>query len=249
SALGPSAEETEEFQRTARFVFGSGPFSLLTESLSAKNFKPVRAAAKTLGFTVNDLFMASLALAWYRVCGMDRVVLPCTIDMRNFIPLRALRGITNLSSDCPCLIQITPDDTLEDIMAKVVEPMKVYKQGTCAVSKSVSWEIFTRRVSFRRAKQRCQDRSVPQPLSATNVGIIDEDCVRFSNVSVRSAYLFAPAPPFLSYLIALSTFRGELTLSTSIEGDEEMKAFARSILTAMIEELMAFGSRHSAGSG
>jgi NRPS condensation-like uncharacterized protein len=244
TALEPSAEDTEEFRQSFGFAFESGPFSLLTSSLSAEDFEPIRVAAKTLGFTVNDLFMAALALAWHRVRGADRIPLPCTIDMRGFAPPGTKMGITNFACKCPCFVQIAPDDMMEDIMAKVAEPMKVYKQGLYAVAQFVKWEIFSRRVPFRRMNRTRWGTFIPYPLGASNAGIMDEDCVRFGDVSARAALMAAPATPSLSFIATLSTFRGALTLSTSIEGNEEAKSFARSVLAAITEELMAFGTRH-----
>jgi NRPS condensation-like uncharacterized protein len=245
TALEPDAKETEEFRRTSGFTFERGPYSLLTMSVPAEDFKHLCMAAKTLGFTVNDLFVAAFALAWYRVRGADRIPLSCTIDMRGFIPPGVKMGITNFACKCPCLISIAPDDMMEDIMAKVAEPLKVYKRGLYAVSQFVKWEFFTRRIPFRRVNRTRWGTFIPYPLSATNTGIMDEGCVRFGDVSARSAFMTAPAAPSLSFIAALSTFRDELTLSTSIEGNEEARTFARAILAAMVEELMTFGSHYS----
>jgi NRPS condensation-like uncharacterized protein len=244
TALEPDAKETEEFRQASGFTFERGPYSLLKSSLSAEDFESAWMAAKTLGFTVNDLFVAAFALAWHRVRGIDRIPLSCTIDMRSFAPPSARMGITNFACKCPCLIQIASDDMMEDVMAKVAEPLKVYKRGLYAVSQFVKWEIFTRRVSFRRVNRALWGTFIPYPLSATNTGVMDEDCVRFGNIPVQSALMTAPAAPSLSFIAALSTFRGALTLSTSIEGNEEAKSFARSVLATITEELMAFGTRH-----
>ncbi|MDR1184829.1 MAG: hypothetical protein LBK67_08540 [Coriobacteriales bacterium] len=242
----PSTKEIRAFHRNAGLAFESGPFSLLTKSLPAEDFKPIRAAAKTLGFTVNDLFMASLALAYHRVCKTDKILLSCAMDLRSFIPPDVKTGITNLAGRCPCVIPISPGDTVEDVMAKVVKPMKVYKQGLYAVSCIINWQIRLKTASPRRIRQTFQNNDLTFPLSATNTGIIDENCVRFGDVSVRSAYIAPPAVRPISLTVALSTFRDEMTVLACLESNDAANDFVRALFTTMKEELLAFGSRYQA---
>jgi NRPS condensation-like uncharacterized protein len=244
TALEPSSDEIETFRQVSGFPFESGPFSLLTVSLSVEDFRHIRAAAKTRSFTVNDLFMAAFALAWHRVHGIDRIPLSCTLDARGFISPHAKTGLTNLASKCPYLIQIAPGDMMEDIMAKVVEPMRVYKQGIHAARQLAGWEMLTRYIPFRRMDRMSEDLLIFYPLIATNTGIMDEDCVRFGSIAARSILIAPPAELPFSFIIALSTFRDEMTVSTSVEGNDEAKAFAHAILAMMTKELRAFGSRY-----
>jgi NRPS condensation-like uncharacterized protein len=248
ATLAPGAEEIREFRQNAGFAFESGTFDLLTMSLPATSFKPIRTTVKALGFTVNDLFMASLALACHRVRKVDKILLPCTMDLRRFAPPGIKMGVTNLSSRCPCVISVSPNDMIENVMAKVVEPMKVYKQGFYAVNNLISWQLLLKSASPQQINQIFQDGDLTFPLSATNLGVIDEDSVRFGNVSVRSAHMAAPAAPPISLFTAISTFRDELTISVCIESDDTAKDFVHAIFSAMTEELLAFGSRHQAGS-
>jgi NRPS condensation-like uncharacterized protein len=171
------------------------------------------------------------------------------MDARRLAPPNVKGGITNLSNTCPCVIRIAPDDRAEDIMAKVAKEMKLYQQRLLSASQFVQWELPMAFAFWRWVKQRAFDKIAPRPLAATNIGITDEDCVRFGTVPVQSSYLAASAPALPTFVVALSTFRNEMTLAVGIEGDEAMKSFVRSVLTAMTEELMAFGSRHSADSG
>jgi NRPS condensation-like uncharacterized protein len=244
SILIPNADETKKLHQATGFAFEDGPFNLLMESLPAANFKPIRTAAKALGFTVNDLFMASLALAWHRERTVNEILLPCTMDLRSFVSSGTEMGITNLSSRCPCVIRISPGDMMEDVMAKVTEPMKVYKQGLYAVNQLFGWQIRSRFISLRRMNQIFQNAGTTFSLGATNTGIVDEDCIRFGNASVRRAYMAPPAPLSPTLAVAISTFRDELIVSAGVEGDETAKEFARAIFAAMMEELRDFGSRH-----
>jgi NRPS condensation-like uncharacterized protein len=244
ASFGPNENELKRLQKPVGLAFEKGPFSMLTTCVPAEDFKLLRAAAKTQGFTVNTLFLASLALAWHRVCNVDEFQMPCTIDTRRLAPPNVKRGITNLSGTCLCVIRIAPDDMMEDVMTKYAEEMKNYQQRLPSVSQLVQWEIPMAFPHLRRAKQKALREHDNFPLSTTNMGIIDEDCVQFGTVPVQSAHLAAAVPVLPAFTVALSTFRNKVTVSSSIEGDDAAKNFIHTLFAAMTEELMAFGSRH-----
>jgi NRPS condensation-like uncharacterized protein len=241
----PTTEVSNEHLRATGFAFESGPLSLLTVSLPAEDFNHIRVAAKTLGFTVNDLLVAALALAWYRVHGVSEFMMPCTMSLRGFAPRGAKMGITNFTTQCLCYMKLAPDDTIEDIMARLVAPMKVYKQGLPGMSQLIACWLVTR-LPFRRMQRTLKNIATTFPLCVTNAGIIDENAARFDNVSVRSIHPSAPAPFSPSFLATISTFRGELTIAFSVEGDDVAKDFIRTVLATTIEELRNFGARHPA---
>jgi NRPS condensation-like uncharacterized protein len=247
--IKPGPKELRKLPKPVALTFESGPFGLLTMSLPAENFKHLRATAKTLGFTVNTLFMSALALAWRRARGVDEFLLPCTMNQRSFVSSGAHRGITNLSGDCLCIIRISPDDMMENVMAKYTKERAPYQQRLAGVSQLVRWEIMSRFAYFRLASRMLWRMFVSYPLSTTNLGIIDEDCVRFGTVSVRSAHIIAAAPPSPAFTVAMSTFRDEMTVSASVEGDEGAKDFIRAVFAMMREELLAFGSRYPTADG
>jgi NRPS condensation-like uncharacterized protein len=245
-SLKPIMRSVKKLGPIVRHPFESGPLSILTASLPAENFMPIRLAAKTLGFTVNELFLAALALAWHRALDTNTVLLPNTIDLRRFAPPDAQIGITNLAGDCPCALQMSLDDTMEDVMAKLAELMKPYKQGLLAVSQLVRWKIQATAVPFWLMSRIFWNLFNVYTLSATNLGIIDEACARFGSTAAQSAYLVAAALPSPGFTIGMSTFRNELTLALSIEGDEAVKCFVQDLFATMMEELRDFGSRHPA---
>jgi NRPS condensation-like uncharacterized protein len=242
----PTTEVSREHLYATGFAFESGPLSLLTVSLPAEDFRHIRAEAKALGFTVNDLLVASLALAWYRVHGVSELMMPCTMSLRGFAPRGAKMGITNFTTQCLCYIKIAPDDMLEDIMARLVAPMKVYKQGLPGMSQLMACWIVTRFLPFGRMQRTLKNIATTFPLCVTNAGIIDESAAKFGNVSALSVHPSAPAPFSPSFLATISTFCDELTIALSVEGDDAAKDFIRTVLATAIEELKNFGARHPA---
>jgi NRPS condensation-like uncharacterized protein len=240
----PTTEVSKEHLYATGFAFESGPLSLLSVSLPAEDFKHIRVAAKALGFTVNDLLVASLALAWYRVHGVNEFMMPCTMNMRGFAPRSAKMGITNFTVQCLLMMHLAPDDTLEDIMTRLIAPMKVYKQGLPGMSQLMACWIVTRFLPFRRMQRALKNIATTFPLCVTNAGVIDENGVRFGNAFVRSIRPSAPAPFSPSFLATASTFRDELIIALSVESDDATKDFIHTVLATAIEELKDFGGRH-----
>jgi NRPS condensation-like uncharacterized protein len=240
----PTSEASREYLRKTGFAFESGPLSLLTASLPAKDFEHVRLAAKALGFTVNDLLVAALALAWYRVHGVSELEMPFTMNMRRFASPRTKMGITNFTVQCLCVMRIAPDDTMEDIMTRLAAPMTTYKQGLPGMSQLIACWLVTTFLPFRRMQRSLKNIAVSFPLCVTNAGIITESATRFADVSVRSIHPSAPAPVSPAFLVTASTFCNELTLALSVEGDDAAKDFISTVLATALEELKDFGARH-----
>jgi NRPS condensation-like uncharacterized protein len=240
----PTSEVSREHVRTTGFAFEDGPFSLLTVSLPAEDFKHIRTAAKALGFTVNDLLVAATALAWHRVHGVSEFMMPCTMNLRGFAPPGTKMGITNFTTQCLLNMKIAPGDMLEDVMARLAAPMKVYKQGLPGMSQLIACWLVTRFLPFRRMERSLKDIATTFPFCITNAGVIDENAAKFGSAFTRSLHPSAPAVFSPSFLATASTFRDELTIALSIEGDDVVKDFIRTVLATAIEELKDFGDRY-----
>jgi NRPS condensation-like uncharacterized protein len=219
------------------------PFEILTASVPAEGFARIRVAAKARGFTVNDVFLGALGLAWHRMTGTRTLVLPCSLDMRRFAPPQAPIGITNLASTCICYAEVPPEGTIEDIMMQVVDEMSAYRGGIPGLRQLIRWAVFSRLISLSKMDaevfatfDRCD------VLSSSNMGVIDEECVSFAAVPVQAAYLLLSTIPAPAFTVGMSTFRNTPTFSLCVRGDDEARGFIKEVFTLFMEELMRFGA-------
>jgi NRPS condensation-like uncharacterized protein len=240
--LGTKAEI--ESDRITGLAFESGPFSTLTASVPEEIFRHARRVAKAQGFTVNDLFLATFSLAWSHEFNVRMMTIPCTMDLRRFASPEVPMGITNFSSGCLCFIQISPDDTMKSVMAQFARQMEAYKQKALSLPQLVQWNIVSRLLPSRWLGWLFLRVLGSRPITLSNGGVIDENCVRFGNVSVQSAQVAGAALPSPSLVFGTSTFRDKLTFLLSIRGDEAAKERIQNVLTAMTEELADFASRY-----
>jgi NRPS condensation-like uncharacterized protein len=229
--------------------FGNGPIHTMRTSLPAERFRGIRDAAKALGFTINDVLVAAIACTWHRMVGMDKLKLACTMDFRGFALPRATMGIANFSGNCPCLIQFSPDETMESVLAQFAEQMRDYKQGTRGISQLIKWDLMASLSSYRRLDKTFDDWFVSFPVLASNLGVIREECVRFGDVPISNAFFALPASRLAASVVALSTFQDRPTIAFNVKGNDAAMACAREALATILDELLAFEGRHMPSAG
>jgi NRPS condensation-like uncharacterized protein len=229
--------------------FGNGPIHTMRTSLPAERFRGIRDAAKALGFTVNDVLAAAIARTWYRMVGMEKLKLVCTMDFRGFALPRATMGIANLSGNCPCLIQFSPDETMESTLAQFAEQMRDYKQGIRGINQLIRWDLIANFSSYQRLDKTFDDWFVSYPVLLSNLGVTREECVQFGDIPVSDAFFGLPASRLAASVIAFSTFRDVPTIAFNVKGDEAAMACARETLETLLDELLAFEGRHMPSAG
>ena len=227
-----------------QFRHADGPVRLLTQQIAADNFAAARAAAKERGASANDLFMAEFAHAWAERTGVERVVLPSTIDVRQFVVPRTPLGITNLSSNALCSIQLGPGVDLDGALQQVTQQMAVHKNGTAALKSVLMWNLAVGALPYRYLASRFTRLLTFPAVSYTNLGVLADETVAFGTVPVESAHFSTAIKPSPFFQLTVSTFRGVPTLSANIAGDDEAAAFATGVLDATavgIDALAAHG--------
>lgn len=222
--------------------FKEGPLAIVTASLSAEEFRAMRAASKAQGFTVNDTFMAALSIAWSQVSGLDKLLLPCSLDIRAFASPEIPPGLTNLTNVRSCIVDVTPQTTREDVRAQISEQMRVYKGGVKTLRAHLELGLLFGFVPHQIAGKVIRHLGKPYRITCSNLGIVSEDCVSFGSVPTQYAYLTASSYAAPAFTVRFSTFRDVATITLNIRGDEEAQATARAVVAVMRDELVRFGS-------
>jgi len=214
------------------FRHADGPVRLLTRPIAADDFAAARSVAKARGASANDLFMAAFAHAWAVRTGRERVALPSTIDVRQFVVPGTRLGITNLSSNALCSIQLGPGVGLDGALQQVTQQMAVHKSGTAALKSVLMWNLAVGALPYRFLASRFMRLVTFPAVSFTNLGVLADETVTFGTVPVESAHFSTAIKPSPFFQLTVSTFRGVPTLSTNIVGDDEAASFAAGVLDA-----------------
>jgi NRPS condensation-like uncharacterized protein len=221
-------------------VFGldgdvGNPF-IVTHTLSRDRFRSIKAYAKQHGATVNDVVLAAYIRSLHRVLGRA-VAIPCTIDLRKYLPGRKAKGICNLSSQLICDIGQDIGEGLGGTLTKVKQTMDADKERLGCLNAIVLLEAIFGLLPYTVARGLVSKVFVNPPIHMTNIGIVDKQRLSFDNVEVTGAFMTGSIKYKPYFQVALSSFDDEVTFSTSFYGTQADKERIRQFLWALDGEL------------
>ncbi|RYL94931.1 hypothetical protein EWI07_04840 [Sporolactobacillus sp. THM7-4] len=198
----------------------SNPF-IITHKVTAEQFDKIRKTAKQYGATINDALFAAYVCALSDELDTDLIVLDCPVNLRACLPDGHQPGICNLTSNIICAVPshtgVTFDQAIQSVKKVLdeqknsLEPLKVY------------WELeeIYQTLPLNEAKQRFP-KVYNIPLNGmTNIGILDENQLRFADLHIKDVYISGSVKYVPYFQIAVTTFRKAMTFSTNFHGTEK----------------------------
>jgi NRPS condensation-like uncharacterized protein len=207
------------------FQKNSGEPHLEIRHISKENFARLKRFAKTNNFTVNDVFMTLLARAFCADADLadidvEQVKIPCTIDLRRFIPDGVNYGITNYTANCICTFSFKSEDSLADAVNQISKQMQWYKDGKNILKSVILWELAVRFLSYGFLKRNFRAFFRQTPLAFSNVGTLDQNRLRFGDLAVKDAYLTGSPTSGPLLVFSVSTYDDRCTISVSFYGSD-----------------------------
>jgi NRPS condensation-like uncharacterized protein len=211
------------------FQKNSGEPHMEIRYISKENFARLKRFATTNNFTVNDVFMTLLARAFCADADLvdpdvGKVKIPCTMDIRRFIPDGMNYGITNHTVHCNCMFSFNPEDSLTDAVNQISRQMQWYKDEKNALKSAMLWELAVRFLPYGFLKRNFRAFIGQPPLSFTNLGVLDQNRMCFGDLAMKDAYLTASPTSFPLLVLSASTYDDRCTISVNFYGsDREAK--------------------------
>ncbi len=215
-----------------------------------------RRFGKAQGATLNDVVVAACYRALFSLSPPrpgEPLHVQVPVDLRRYLPAER-RTIGNLSGMIRAEVVFRPDQGFEDVLQQVHASLDRAKSDgpgldsaiTAALAGLMGFERTKAILAPMLARGRQTGRSPPL---VTNLGILDEEQLRFDGVELADALLVGPVlhPP--GFALAFSTFRGALTLTVGTSGGREQVALVERCLDAIVRELGALGSGPIAARG
>jgi NRPS condensation-like uncharacterized protein len=199
----------------------NNPF-ILAHTISRERFLSVKAYAKKHNVTVNDVMLTAFLRVVYSFLGRT-VAVPCTVDLRKYLPDRSAVGICNLVSYLICDIGSDLGDDFADTLFKVKRVMDSEKDNQRCLKSMLLLEIAYKLFPYKIAKSLITKEFKNPPISFTNLGILNKDKLRFSGTNVVSSYMNGSIKYARYFQLALSTFDNEVTLSINFCGTQTDK--------------------------
>jgi len=208
-----------------RFPFSEGgevrPF-ILTCKLGRQRTEAFKDYCRTKGATLNDIVLT----AYYR-CLYQRLALtpgtelriPVMVDMRRYLgETGEFKALTNLSSTVITRLEYKLEEGFEDTLSRVKAIMGKKKGSDIGLNGFIKLNLVYRIFGSRSANRQLRSRLKNPLICMTNVGILDSALISFGGLRPRDAFLCGSIKYKPHFQLAMSSYEGELTLSSNLYG-------------------------------
>ena len=227
-----------------RFPLSEGgdarPF-ILTRKLGRERLAAIKEHCGAHGATLNDAALT----AYYR-CLFRRLALapgaelrvPVMVDMRRYLgEAGGFGALANLSSTVITRLEHRPDEGFADTLGRVKAEVDEKKDGDIGLNGFIKLDLIYRLLPARMAN-RLMRSSLKNPLICmTNLGILDSARIVFGDSRPRDAFMCGSIKYKPHFQLAMSSYDGELTLSSNLYGSEDDRQRILSFLDEVEREL------------
>ena len=213
----------------------SNPF-ILVRKIPREKFCLMRTYAKINNATINDALLSAYIRALYKVLKINRIALPCPVNLRRFILNGKSEGICNLTSNMICEIAYEIGETYEETLLKVKKSMDSEKDDFACLKGPLVLEIAFSLLPYKKAKQIISKSFNNPPIAMTNIGIIDKNKLVFDGLNIKDTFICGSIKYKPYFQIAVTTFDNEITLSVNFCGTERDKIKINEFLTIFDNE-------------
>ena len=216
----------------------TSPF-FLTHEISSRQFSAIKTYCKSNHVTVNDVLLTTYfrALSGILKLNGDKLSIPFMIDMRKYAAGSCEDALTNLSSTAILSAAITPKESFQETLKRISADMAEKKSSYLGIN-----TFLKLNVGLLRSKlgYRILERSLKNPkIGITNIGIIDEERLRFEGSTVEHAYIFGSVKYRPYFQMAASTYKEAMTFCVALYGDAQDKITVSQFFECMDKELIS----------
>ena len=207
-------------------------------NINKEKFHMLKAYAKERESTVNDIMLTAYIRVLFQLFGRC-VTIPCTVDLRKYIPNHRGEGFCNLCTNLICNIGDETGRTFEETLYKVKKEMNKQKSNIACVKSVAMLEKVFDIFPYKTARGIVEKKFVNPLIAFTNIGIIDEKQLAFDNSDIVEAYMTGSIKYNPYFQLAISTFDNVATLSVNLYGTQSDKNKVNIFLDKFINELQA----------
>ncbi len=179
--------------------------------------------AKARGATVNDLILAGLYRAMFKMSRPEENVpmdISMTVDLRRYLPDQKTDAIRNFSGGFDTQLSCADNEPFERTLSRVALMMKEIKKGRPGLQSAVGLErvekgSFFEILSYYQTEAQNISYSDKCSPVLSNLGLLSKDLIKFGKTAVTNAYIVPPAVSAPGILICVGTYNGVLTFTIS----------------------------------
>lgn len=192
--------------------------------------------AKSHHATVNDLILTAYIRTLNHLFGRP-VSIPCTVDLRKYLPDRKAEGFCNLTTNLTCDIGKEMGISFGQTLDKVKRAMDREKTSIACMKSLILLEKIFDILPYKTAKNILSKSFSNPPIALTNIGILDSTRLSFGTSEITEAYMNGSIKNSPYFQMAISTFDNQATLSVNLYGTSSDKKIISDFLDDVVLEL------------
>ena len=221
------------------FEKGEGePFCVLRR-IEPERFSELHAYAKSRGATLNDLLLAAYFRAHHTLTGCPKLVLPCPVDARKYLPKPSNCGVCNLTSSYMVRLLVGENDPFDETLRAVSEQMTAQKNSLASLKGPLLLDFLFRMLPYSATRNMFFKTFYIPFISFTNIGVLKPELLRFGRTETVDAYLTTAVKKAPLFQVSVSSFAGRCTLSSNMEGSRQNRQVVETFYDLLFAELGA----------
>lgn len=197
----------------------------------------VHKAAKEQGATLNDVFLTAYVRAISRLYNRKKINIPCTVDLRKYA--KECTGIANLTGTYALNVKINLNKSFSETLIGVSKKMRKQKQTKNDIAGPMLLVSKYEKSTLEKFLKMYGGMNTSPFTDYTNLGVLDENRLVFNGVRVRNAVGYGGLNNAPYFSVAISSFKGESTISSMFQCGEGEKVKVERLLDAFVEEIAA----------
>ena len=226
------------------FPLGAGgptrPF-IATRKIDREQTAAFRDYGHARGATLNDLVLTAFYRCLFRRLGLGAgaaLTVPAMVDMRRYLGAgEEFSALTNLSSMVATHLDYRPDENFAATLGRVKAAMDEKKSRDIGLNNFVTLGLVFRLAGDRWANRLLRVKLKFPLICMTNIGVLDDARLTFGDRTPNDAYLCGSIKYRPYFQVAMTSYRGELTLSINLDGTDSDRATADAVLGDIEAEL------------
>ncbi|WP_026881647.1 hypothetical protein [Clostridium akagii] len=215
------------------------PF-IVTNKISQIRFLTIKEYCKKYKVTINDVALAGLYRALYKMLRLDNnseLNVPIMVDMRRNLKVKNMDAICNLASTAITHIDYDINDNFTATVMKVNNDMNLKKTRFIGLNGFVKLSLIFRIFKYNRIKKMMKNLFKNPLIGMTNIGILDCKKLIFEDSSIDEAFMCGSIKYKPYFQVALTSFKDTITFSTNLYGNAEDKKIIEEFLNLLVSEL------------
>ncbi len=198
----------------------------------------VHAAAKKQGATLNDVFLTAYGRAIGKLYSKKKINIPCMVNLRKYASGET--GIANLGGTYNLNVKLSESKTFAESLTIVNRAMKKQKQTKNDIAGPSLLVSKYEKSSLNKFLKLYGGMNTSAYSDYTNLGKLEESKLKFDGTTVLNAVGYSGLNKAPCFQIAVSSFKGETTISSMFVCGESERKKVDLLMNAIIEEIKSF---------